>query len=74
MVILQESLTDTVPDNNAIVSTTSCKLLAILLVCNAVDCVSVTSDLLDHLATICIINEHSVCNCEKHLESIYITL
>ena len=71
MTVLQKTLASGRPDNNAVISATSGKLLAILLIGDAVHSVSVPSDLLDHLPCVRIINENAVSHSNQDLSTIY---
>lgn len=70
VVILKQSLSSVGPDDYAVISTTSGKLLAILLICNAVHGVTMTAYLLDHLTRGRIINEDSISNCHQDLGAV----
>jgi hypothetical protein len=68
--VLEETLTSVGPDDYAVVSSTSGKLLSILLISDTVDCISMSADLLDHLTRVGIINENTISHCYQNLGSI----
>ncbi len=74
MTVFKQSLTCGRPNDDAIVSAACGKLLTVFLICNAIDCVSVTSDLLYHLACVGIIYKNAVSHCNQDLGSIYVKL
>ena len=71
MVVLKETFTILGPDHDTAVCTTCCKLLPVLLICYAIDCVFMATDLLDHLTSLCVIDEYSICDRQEHLQTIF---
>jgi hypothetical protein len=59
------------PDNDALVCSSSSELLSVLRVSDAVDSIFVTFDLLDHLARLAVIHEHSVSDGHKDFVSVW---
>jgi hypothetical protein len=71
VVVLKETFPILGPDNDTAICTTCCKLLTVLLICYAIDGVSMATDLLDHLSSLCVIDEYSICDRQEHLLAIF---
>ena len=71
MTVLKQTFSSGRPDDYRVVSSTSGKFLAVLLVGNTVNSVSVTSDLLDHLTGVGVVDKNAVSYGHKNLSAVY---
>jgi hypothetical protein len=71
MTVLEESLTSSRPNNDAIVSTTSGELLSIFLISNAIYGITMTANLFQTFTGNRIVYKHTVSHCHQQLCAVY---